>query len=312
MLAECANSFESNTQQLIDGILRYSNTLNTIQQSENIIISRIGSSSLNQYSESGTPILIVPSMINKPYIMDLGEHSLIKALISQGFRPFMIDWGEPYKMEIEYNLSDYIDRLMTFALHTSQISKSKITMLGYCMGGFMIDMYLCKHPNLVNIAVHIGTPWDFSHNSFIKIPFNKLEKLFDTQKFIPKEFFQTAFYITQFSAVHSKYQSFSSKNHDDFAFIIESWVNDGISMPKNVLRNLMDDLICGNTLITTSRHKIPTLSFIATQDSVVPFESADAIENSSKVYLKSGHVGLVTTHSKTIADTIRRYYDLSC
>lgn len=243
--------------------------------------------------------------------MDIGEHSLIQALIEQGFRPFMIDWGEPSEMEVEYNLSDYIDRLMTFALHTSEISKSKITMLGYCMGGFMIDMYLRKHPNLTNLTVNIGTPWDFSHDSFIKIPFNKLEKLFEKQKFVPKEFFQIAFYVSQFSAVHSKYQNFTSKNHDDFAFSIENWVNDGISMPKNVLRYLVDDIICCNNLMTKSRTKIPTLSFIATQDSVVPFESADAIENGSKVYVKSGHVGLVTTHSKTVAYTIRRYYDRS-
>ena len=43
-----------------------------------------------------TPILMVPSLINRWYVLDLGPtRSLIEWLVAQGHEVFCIDWGTP-------------------------------------------------------------------------------------------------------------------------------------------------------------------------------------------------------------------------
>ena len=41
-------------------------------------------------------VLIVPSLINRHYILDLlRERSFVRYLAAQGLRPLVLDWGEP-------------------------------------------------------------------------------------------------------------------------------------------------------------------------------------------------------------------------
>lgn len=256
-------------------------------------------------------------MINKPYIMDMGEHSLIQSLIRAGFRPFMIDWGEPSQIEIDYSLSDYLKRLELFANHTHSKCDTKIILAGYCMGGILASLLASTNHDVVSLIVHIGVPWDFSDKFFTKLPYAKLDIVLKHSYFVPKEFFQNAFYVAQFAGVNAKYQNFANDEDTSWAFAVEHWVNDGIDMPKKVLKTLVDDLIMRNVLISdviniedqkyTLGSDLKTLSFIATKDSIVPMQSATAHSSKHKVYLSCGHVGLVTTHSNSISETIQAY-----
>ena len=41
------------------------------------------------------PVLVVPSLVNRSYIMDLMENgSFLRFLASRGLRPLLIDWGD--------------------------------------------------------------------------------------------------------------------------------------------------------------------------------------------------------------------------
>ena len=47
-------------------------------------------------ARGGVPLLVVPSLINRAYILDLSARSsLLRWLADQGFRPFLVDWGRP-------------------------------------------------------------------------------------------------------------------------------------------------------------------------------------------------------------------------
>jgi polyhydroxyalkanoate synthase len=44
----------------------------------------------------GPPLLVVPSLINRAYVLDLtAEKSLLRWLAAQGLRPLLVDWGAP-------------------------------------------------------------------------------------------------------------------------------------------------------------------------------------------------------------------------
>lgn len=58
---------------------------------------------------NGPPLLIIPSLINRSYIVDLTERrSLMRYLAARGFRPLLVDWGETGEVERDFTLDDYI------------------------------------------------------------------------------------------------------------------------------------------------------------------------------------------------------------
>src|SRR5689334_17389938 len=53
------------------------------------------------------PVLIVPSLINRARVLDLAEdRSLVRHLTQAGFRPLLLDWGEPGVRERGYAVGD--------------------------------------------------------------------------------------------------------------------------------------------------------------------------------------------------------------
>ena len=55
------------------------------------------------------PVLFVPSLINRAYVLDLAEgHSMLRWLARQGVRPLLLDWGWPGEVERRFTLTDYV------------------------------------------------------------------------------------------------------------------------------------------------------------------------------------------------------------
>ena len=54
------------------------------------------------------PVVLVMSLISKPYILDLTPgFSFVEFLLKQGFDVFMIDWGVPRPEDTKLQLEDY-------------------------------------------------------------------------------------------------------------------------------------------------------------------------------------------------------------
>src|SRR3546814_20562515 len=75
-------------------------------------VGRKGTTSLRDYGESmrregrrgGIPVLVVPSLINRGYILDLSAgRSFLRWLADQGFRPFLVDWDSPGEAERRFD-----------------------------------------------------------------------------------------------------------------------------------------------------------------------------------------------------------------
>jgi polyhydroxyalkanoate synthase len=69
-----------------------------------------GTTRLLDYApEGGTPLLVVPSLVNRGYVLDLAaERSFLRHLAGRGIRPLLVDWGAPGPLERGFSLTDYV------------------------------------------------------------------------------------------------------------------------------------------------------------------------------------------------------------
>ncbi|MBM3573034.1 MAG: alpha/beta hydrolase, partial [Alphaproteobacteria bacterium] len=130
------------------------------------VVWRDGTTRLLDYGvgQAGAPILIVPSLINRFYILDLSERlSLARYLADRGLRPFVVDWDRPGPVERTFTLTDYIAGRLDQALdHVAALgARRRPLLLGYCMGGLLaLALAERRRRDIAGLAL-LATPWDF-------------------------------------------------------------------------------------------------------------------------------------------------------
>ena len=66
----------------------------------------------------GRPVLFVPSLINRHYILDLSEGcSLMRWMAGRGIRPLLLDWGGTGPLERRFTLTDFVAGRLERALN---------------------------------------------------------------------------------------------------------------------------------------------------------------------------------------------------
>ena len=88
-----------------------------------------------------TPFLFVPPAINKYYILDLQpDNSIVRYLVSQGHRVFMVSWVNADDSLSKATWDDYVEEGVIRAINTTrEIAGSKqINALGFCVGGTLL------------------------------------------------------------------------------------------------------------------------------------------------------------------------------
>jgi polyhydroxyalkanoate synthase len=128
-------------------------------------VHRTGKATLYRYGEAaGPPLLIVYSLVNRPYILDLTpERSVISALGAAGFTVYLLDWGYPDAMDRFLSLGDYIEDELDEAVAyiAGSHGRESINVLGVCQGGVFALCYAALHPDRVANLVTLVTPVDF-------------------------------------------------------------------------------------------------------------------------------------------------------
>ncbi|QIL80072.1 class I poly(R)-hydroxyalkanoic acid synthase [Diaphorobacter sp. HDW4A] len=87
------------------------------------------------------PFLLVPPCINKFYILDLQpENSLIRHLVAEGHRTFVVSWRNPDESMAQRTWDEYIQNAVIKAIETVQdiSGAEQINTLGFCVGGTML------------------------------------------------------------------------------------------------------------------------------------------------------------------------------
>src|SRR5690606_18043542 len=112
---------------------------------------------------SGLPLLVVPSLINRGYVLDLSARArLMRWLAARGFRPFLVDWGAPGAAERQFDLTAYVVARLEPALEAVLATSGRQpALIGYCMGGLLaLALAQRRAPDIAGLAC-LATPWDF-------------------------------------------------------------------------------------------------------------------------------------------------------
>ena len=110
-----------------------------------------------------TPVLLVPSLINRWYVLDLGpERSFIEWLVEQGHEVFCIDWGTPGDEDRYLTWDDIGGRYLGRAVRIAARETGDVHVLGYCLGGTLATAYVAAFPEHVASLTALAAPVDFA------------------------------------------------------------------------------------------------------------------------------------------------------
>lgn len=256
-----------------------------------------GKATLQVFGEGKPPLLMIPSLINKSYILNFYEESMAKHL-SNDYTVYLLDWGEIEENDDEANFSvhDCISKVIRPAIaQISALHSSKVSLLGYCFGGNLALLTAAKHKDCISSITTIAMPFDFHKSGYHPFPVENFNGV------IPKDAINAYFYIKNFESINRKYISGLSAD----AMRLEHWANDAINLSKKVYIDIRDNLLIENSFATEANftssgteynlHEIQDIkitNIVGQYDKVVPIASTALNFGEYKV-LNTGHTGLV-------------------
>lgn len=284
-----------------------------------------GSTRLLDYGQGShrPPVLVIPSLINRAHILDLEpDHSFLRFLAAQGFRPLLADWGEPGESERAFALHDYIARLerILAALNAKRAKQQQAQthILGYCMGGNLALALAVRRPEQVRSLSLLATPWDFSpqHYGHAITPetLQRLLPLIGHLGYLPIDALQSLFAAFQPEQMLNKFRRFATLEWDSRAarrfVLVEDWLNDGIPLVGKVAQECLAGWYGLNLpgqmqwhvegqFIDPRRITAPTHIVIPAKDKIVPPGSARPLAtlmtHAEVLQPDLGHVGLMAS-----------------
>ncbi len=268
----------------------------------------------------GIPVLVVYSLVNRPYITDLQPgRSFIKALQDKGLDVYLIDWGYPDLSDRYTNLddylNDYIDRCVDEVAHLTR--KNKVNLMGICQGGTMSLCYAALHPKKVASLTLLVSPVDFHTSDNLLTPWFssiQIETVIENNGNFPGEALAFLFRsLKPFQLNRKKYvdliESLDDREKLENFLRMERWINDSPDLAGEAFLEFNRDffienklmsgkLEIGNMPINTQAITCPILNIYAQQDHLVPPDSSRALKeivpkkNYTEIEVPGGHIGI--------------------
>ena len=301
----------------------------TINRTPSKVIHMKGKFEIHHYPTSTpkkfkTPLLVVGSLINRHYILDLlPATSIIRYFQELGFDVYATDWRMPSMQDEEMSLANYAHEYLENAVDkVEEITGSRnVNLFGYCWGGILSLVYSALHPqNVKNLILH-ATPVDFGKSPTVLEAWLKdldIKQFVDTFGNVPSSFLNIAFLLRNPLESVLKYifyfsQPRTAKEIKQF-LAVESWLYDSVPIIGTVFEQIITDIYKKNLLIQNKmmldknlidlkKINMPVLNIVGTRDDLVSAESSRTITKviSSKdkktLEFPTGHVGLCISRS---------------
>lgn len=270
------------------------------------------------------PLLLVHSLISKPFILDLiPGNSFVEYLVGRGFDLYLVDWGTPRYEDRSLTLASYaldlipqvVDRLL------AESDARAFSLFGYCLGGLLALLYAATHADApLRNLVTLATPVDFRHMGLqarlAQADCLDVDRLVDTLGNVPADLIRQSFRLLRpASAELSPLKHLGLWQHAlDDAYVaqyraFDRWTREHIPFPGECFRQVINELVRANTLYLgtlalggrrTALRTI-TCSFLAVaaaSDHIVPLGATTCqpelvgSEDKDLVVMPGGHVGL--------------------
>ncbi len=268
------------------------------------------------------PLLIVMSVVSKPYIFDLTPgQSFIEHLVRAGFDVYLVDWGVPRHEHRGLRVDDYVADLLPdfIAQVQSHSGETEISLLGYCLGGIFTALYGAREPsgplkNLLFIATPInGEGMELQHRLLTTEGLDA-DLIVDTFGNVPPAMIESAFQLMRpLQKLGGQLSLLNNASDPDFVkahLRIVRWGADALPFPGETFRQLAHDFVVDNKIVKGEFEilgrkvdlkaiKVPILHVVAEHDHVVPSTaSRDLVQlvgsrDKQEWVIKGGHVSLV-------------------
>ena len=261
------------------------------------------------------PVLFVPSLVNRSYVLDLMPgQSMMRWLGAAGIRPLLLDWGWPDAAERRFTLTDQVAGRIERALTALP---GPVVLAGYCMGGLLALAAALRRPDRVRALALLATPWDFhaaGQGTAMRLArmLPAFEPVMQATGTLPVDALQSLFAALNPAGIAAKFRAFGAMDQGGEAaarFVaLEDWLNDGVPLGAAIARETVGDWYGANSpargewriageRVAPGRLSMPCFVAAPGRDRIVPPESAMALARAIPGAVvhrpAAGHVGMV-------------------
>lgn len=306
-------------RRALAGLEAYEAAPRPLRRGERTEVARVGAATFRDHGGDGPPLVLVPSLINPPDILDLDEEvSLARALRDFGFQVLLVDWGIAGARSA-LDVAAHVEKLLLPLLDA--IGEPAV-LVGYCLGGTMGIAAAQLAP--VRGLMTLATPWHFArYPDEAQASLDRLWRQSQTASLrlgaLPMEVLQAGFWALDPHRTVRKFAKFADldpASDQSRRFVtLEDWANEGEPLPLPAARELFENLyrddqpgrgrwrVAGKMI---SEHPpVPTLHLVAGEDRIVPPGSAP---EGAQVRIASGHVGMIVGRARMqLHDALRHF-----
>jgi polyhydroxyalkanoate synthase len=271
------------------------------------------------------PVFVVYSLLNKAYILDVGEgSSVIGGLTERGYDVYLIDWGSPGYEDKDINLDsyilDYLENAVKRALRHSGVKE--ISMLGYCLGGTISAIFASITQLPIKNLILAAVPIDFSigivpHKWLEGLQTGQLsfDRFSDVYGVIPSEYMYLMFRVLSPMYASPWINLITRANDPKYVSkwrSMDKWTKDTASFAGAAFKQLLNDLYkdnkllkgelkIGGKLVDLKNIKCSLFVFSTSRDTLILEKQSlpvmDLVSSEDKTYqvFEGGHVSLALT-----------------
>ncbi len=269
------------------------------------------------------PVFLVYSLLNKVYILDIGEgSSVVGGLTERGYDVYLLDWGSPGLEDSDITLDnyiiDYLENALKRALRHS--GAKEISLAGYCLGGTIAAILASITELPIKNLSLAAVPIDFSIGVLPDKILEGLQKgqlsvdrFADALETIPSEILYLMFRMLSPSDVSPKINLFTRAYDEKYVEKwrrMDKWTKDSASFAGAAFKQMFNDLYKNNKLLkgelVIGGRKVdlknitcPLFVFSCSRDTLILEQQSrpvmDLVSSMDKTYdvYEGGHVSLV-------------------
>lgn len=280
---------------------------------------------LKHYAPSGpvrrTPVVVVPSMINRAWICDLEpDRSLVGGLAALGHPTYLVDWGTPGPEDAQQGFAEAVLDLLRRALDRAcrHAGSPRALLVGYCQGGLLSTMLTALRPERVAGLVALATPVRFSEGgrfaALCAPGVCRPEALVDADGLVGPEVMSPAFKLLDPMGNWHKFLALEEASRDPVslrrALARERWLEENVPVPGALAQELVrfgyqeDRLLAGTWQLRGEAVRLEAVrcpvfvapcgrDFIAPPPACVPLADAVGSDDVTLEVQDTGHIGVV-------------------
>ncbi|WP_051676770.1 alpha/beta fold hydrolase [Sphingomonas astaxanthinifaciens] len=280
-------------QRALAGLRRYQESAPPPPRAQRPVLASVGGASLRDCGGEGATLILVPSLINPPDILDLDPDCSLAEALAARHRVLLLDWG-PAAARAQLDLVGHVEALLLPLLANA----GPATLVGYCLGG-TLSLAAAARDELAAAVVTLASPWRF--DAYPDEATDVLARLWRESLpvarqlgFLPMELLQTAFWQIDPERIVTKFARFADAaqgSTEARRFVaLEDWANGGEALPLPAARALVEDLFVARKAGLGPLPACPALHVTARGDRIVPAATRAPGEG---IDLPAGHVGMV-------------------